>query len=378
VYVAAVDNYDVNGSSVADDNLDEIAVELLQTINVDENGAQVGNFDEENIPLATVVMDDKPSTTRKWNPLEEISCWHKSVNKLPNDVQIDLAYLRLRESKLRESVPVAWCVQNHDVHHLELFVPAFLPRISAHLWEITDKDNLEMAQLDWDGDKGVESLMGIYIQHPLQNFINYFQTYPSTAALSSTMSQDQHKVSPHLAGLRKHAARKLESRAKSMKAVAMKKGVGKVFEVGEVVLAPLADVNKAKVDAQNLTGVIVKIDINRMLVRVVVESGLLKQWYSYHKLTCVVGKGNNIKLLGLQEAYLGWGLMKVISEWEATRNESLVGGQGRRDVTCNCKPACNSNRCSCFREGRILPITATTPNAKTMMGAISLFGFNCS
>jgi hypothetical protein len=62
--------------------------------------------------------------------------------------------------------------------------------------------------------------MGIYVQHPLQNFIDYFQTPPSTAALSSTMSQDQHKVSPHCAGLRKRAARKLESRAKSMKVVA--------------------------------------------------------------------------------------------------------------------------------------------------------------
>ncbi len=52
-----------------------------------------------------------------------------------------------------------------------------------------------MAQLDWDGDKGVETLLGIYIQHPLQNFITCFHTCPSTAALSSTMSQDQHEVS---------------------------------------------------------------------------------------------------------------------------------------------------------------------------------------
>ncbi len=73
----------------------------------------------------------------------------------------------------------------------------------------------------------------------MQNFINYFQTCLSTAALSSTMSQDQHKVFPHHAGLRKRAARKLESHAKSMKVLAMKKGVGKVFEVGEVVLMPL-------------------------------------------------------------------------------------------------------------------------------------------
>jgi hypothetical protein len=231
--------------------------------------------------------------------------------------------------------------------------PHFLTRISTHLWEITDKDDLEMAQLDWDGNKGVENLMGIYVQHPSQNFIDYFQTCPSTATLSSIMSQDQHEVSPHCAGLRKCAARKLELCAKSIKKVAMQKGVCKVFEVGEVVLVPLANVDKAKVDAQNLTGVIVENDTNRIMAQVVVKSGLLKQWYSYHKLTRVVGKGNNIELLGLQEAYLGWGLMKVISEQEASRNESLVGSQGKGDVTCNCKWACDSNRCSCFKVGRI-------------------------
>jgi hypothetical protein len=307
-------------------------------------------------------MDDEPHTIKNSTLLEEISRWHESVNKLPDDVQINHAFLR--ELKLRESDPVAWCVENHEIHCLESFVPAFLTRISVHLWEITDKNNLEMAQLDWDGDKGVENLMDIFIQHPLQNFINYFQTRPSTAALSSTMSQDQHKVSPHRAGLRKRVVGKLELRAKSMKVVAMKKGVGKVFEVGEAVLVPLANVDKAKVDAQNLTGVIVKTDINRMLAWVVVKSGLLNQWYSYHKLTCVMGKGNNIELLGLQEAYLEWGLMKVISEGEASRNESLVGGQGKGDVTCNCKSACNSNRCSYFRAGGICTSASHRNNTK--------------
>jgi hypothetical protein len=81
-----------------------------------------------------VVMDDEPRTTRKLNPSEEISCWHESVNKLPDDVQIDLAYPR--KLKLRESVPVTWCVENHEVHCLELFVPEFLTRISAHLWGV--------------------------------------------------------------------------------------------------------------------------------------------------------------------------------------------------------------------------------------------------
>ncbi len=40
-----------------------------------------------------------------------------------------------------------------------------------------------------------------------------------------------------------------------------------------------------------------------------------------------------VELLGLQEAYLGWATMKVISEWRASKNESLVGGQGKVDVT---------------------------------------------
>ncbi len=148
----------------------------------------------------------------------------------------------------------------------------------------------------------------------------------------------------------------------------MKNGVSKVFEVGEVILIPLHNVDEAKVDAQNLTGVIVRIDVSRMLAQVVVKTGLLKQWYSYHELTHVVGKGNTIELLGLQEAYLGWVTMKVISEQEASRNESLVCGQGKGDVTCNFArwhvtqiTAVASKQAGCVP----LPVTATTPNAKT-------------
>jgi hypothetical protein len=83
-YVATVDNFDdINGSGAADDNLDEIAVKLLQTMDVEENSAQEGNIDKENFPHAMVVMDDKPRTAKKSTLLEEISCWHKIINKLP-------------------------------------------------------------------------------------------------------------------------------------------------------------------------------------------------------------------------------------------------------------------------------------------------------
>ncbi len=63
-----------------------------------------------------------------------------------------------------------------------------------------------------------------------------------------------------------------------MKLAAIEKmgGHGKAFFVGEVVQAPVADVDKAKVDNYNLTGVIVEDNPAKMKSRVVVKAGLLK------------------------------------------------------------------------------------------------------
>ncbi len=59
-----------------------------------------------------------------------------------------------------------------------------------------------------------------------------------------------------------------------MKSNAIKKAGMAVFDVGNVVT--LADVEKAKTDSQNLTGVIVNINRTTMMARVAVKSGLLK------------------------------------------------------------------------------------------------------
>ncbi len=53
-------------------------------------------------------------------------------------------------------------------------------------------------------------------------------------------------------------------------------GHGKVFVVGEVVLVPVADVDKAKVNHSNLTGVIVEVNLPRMKACVVVKAGLFE------------------------------------------------------------------------------------------------------
>jgi hypothetical protein len=44
----------------------------------------------------------------------------------------------------------------------------------------------------------------------------------------------------------------------------------------------------------------------------------------------------NIELLGLQDGYLVCETLNVNYEREASGNESLVGGQGDGEVTCNC------------------------------------------
>jgi hypothetical protein len=73
---------------------------------------------------------------------------------------------------------------------------------------------------------------------------------------------EEHTVSPQHGSICKLAAESLEKMAKRMKEDAFKKMGGKdqCFFVGEMVWVPLSDFDKAKVDNQCLTGVIVKIN----------------------------------------------------------------------------------------------------------------------
>jgi hypothetical protein len=64
-------------------------------------------------------------------------------------------------------------------------------------------------------------------------------------------------------------------------------------------------------------------------------------------------KGNNMELLGLTDAVQGWEMAKDVSECEAACHELLVGGQCKSSVMCNCKSACDSNKCSCFKAGHV-------------------------
>jgi hypothetical protein len=254
--------------------------------------------------------------------------------------------------KLRQHVPVAYCINDKNIVDIASFVPAYLVKIGKNLWEVMDEHDEKMEkQLDWDGDDGLDNLWGLYVKHPDETFCEYFKSINVDVGKTGKAA---FQVSPRRAELRRKASDNLEKAANSIiKRTRKQAGVDRVCEIGEVVHVRLKDEDKAKVDSGNLTGVIVDIDKSRSQARVAVKSGLLKGWYVYHRLGRVPGLGNNLSLNGLDDAMNDWKSMKVISERAASRNESLVGGQGKGTVTCQCKGTCNNNSCSCKKAGRI-------------------------
>ena len=72
-------------------------------------------------------------------------------------------------------------------------------------------------------------------------------------------------VSPNQKALHKRAAENLVRSASKMKSNAIEKAGMAHFDVDNVVKIALADVDKAKTDSQNLTGVIVNINRTTMM-----------------------------------------------------------------------------------------------------------------
>jgi hypothetical protein len=81
-------------------------------------------------------------------------------------------------------------------------------------------------------------------------------------------------------------------------------GVSECFFIGEVVQVPISNFDRAKVDNQCLTRVIVQLNQAKIKAQIAIKAGLLKLWYDYFKLSCESSPGNNIKLLGLDDVFL--------------------------------------------------------------------------
>lgn len=136
-----------------------------------------------------------------------------------------------------------------------------------------------------------------------------------------------------------------------MKQVAQKKSV-KQFDVGSIVQVPLADVDCTKVDGKNLTLIVVDVvhqkGAGTSMYRLASQTGVLSRLYHPSYITSVAA---DPKMLGLQNVLDEWTGLPKISEREASRVVSMVGGQGKH-LGCKCKKGtCQTKRCSCYVNG---------------------------
>jgi hypothetical protein len=160
-----------------------------------------------------------------------------------------------------------------------------------------------------------------------------------------------HNVSPWSLNLCKQATANVQKKAHKVAAKAVKKSPGLVFKNGDVVLVPLDDVDCTKVDGANLAGVVVLINKAKSTCQVAVKQGVLHRAYVYHCLKPVPEASNNLDVMDLRDAYENWRSLPRITEREAARYISLVGGQGI--IHCNCRGSCTTNSCSCRIAGRL-------------------------
>ncbi len=240
---------------------------------------------------------------------------------MDDGVYVDLEYIKRQCVSAR--IPIGYCMDVTDITIKTLYAPAILVWVAKDLWEVMDEDDTNLIeQLEMDGDDGIANMVGMYICHPEPSFVSSFQGRKKDKLRKD--SPNDKGVTPRYKGSQKRAHEKLQKAATLVKKQLIDSvGDDKICVVGEVVHVPLKEMDKAKVDAGNLTRVIVKVDKNKSMVWVAVKTGLLKNWYVYHRLGQVRGHGNNVALNGLENVLANWETMKEVTEREAARNKSI-------------------------------------------------------
>jgi len=122
---------------------------------------------------------------------------------------------------------------------------------------------------------------------------------------------------------------------------------GKV-NVGCVVQIGISNYDKTKLDAPNLTCVVVEFTKSGKF-RLACKVGVIKTLYGMNRIS--VMKTGTKELLGIEDAFKEWKGMSTILEREAASRTSNIGGQGF--IKCSCKGKCNTKSCSCKKHGRI-------------------------
>jgi hypothetical protein len=187
----------------------------------------------------------------------------------------------------------------------------------------------------------------MYYKYPSEAFIDSFHEMVEIFNENNIC----HDVSPRRLSLCNNAMSNVQKKANAITKKLIDKSPELIFKPGDVVLVPLDDVDRTKVDGGNICDIVVTIDKKKSTCRVAVKKGLLHRAYVYHKLKPVPEASNNRNVLDLQDAFKDWRSLPKISEREAARFVSSVGGQGI--IHCNCRGSCVTSSCTCRKAGRL-------------------------
>jgi len=139
--------------------------------------------------------------------------------------------------------------------------------------------------------------------------------------------------------------------ADSIRSKLLTKSPQLLIKKGDIVLVPLDDVDRTKVDSGNLCGVVVSVNKLNSSCKVAMAQGLLHRAYAYHSLKLLPKASNDIDLSNLQDTYEIYRSLPRLTEREAAHCVSSVRGQGI--VSCNCRSDCTKNSCSCKKANRL-------------------------
>lgn len=271
--------------------------------------------------------------------------WIELIAERDGPVELD----EIHHASVNSVFPIVYCINNKDILDDRNWKPCILRKVRKEQYELLDEQENDKVDedLDWGGDEGLSASWSMYYKFPKKSFVDSVRL-----DLEKKISEEEAtNVSPKRFTLRKKAAENVRKKGDKVTTKALTKSPELVFKNGDVVLVPLDDVDRCKVDGGCLCGVVVSINKSKSTCRVAVEHGLLHRAYVYHSLKAVPPTSNNIDAMNLREAYDSWRSLPKITEREAARFISSVGGQGM--VHCNCRGACTTNGCSCRKAGRL-------------------------
>ena len=224
-----------------------------------------------------------------------------------------------------------------------------IKKVRKTTWQIIDEmgDSI-ISTVDANDDEGPIAEWDMYYRHP--SALNFAEA--KKAAKKRKERHDQTELdlqeTQRRKKMRDNAVAAMQEGGRAMKQRATK--VGGEIDEGTIVQVPLADVDTTKVDGKTLTLVVVeKVQHKHENVpkyRLACASGPLKHLYTRSKINPV--KMGSRAALGLEEVCTTWRGKAALTEREAARSVSHVGGQGKKNK-CGCKVGqCNTKRCPCF------------------------------